>query len=187
MRKISILLLFACCLPALPSLAQNVSATLDQQIEENKKKTAELVFPQITPLAGMRLMFTEQERTAIDRSLAPGSREEELASLSNAPRNPEDMGPPPPLFMGGMSYENPGNWSIWLNGRRLRSGKPVGEFEIVTINRHGVEIIWKPTIYRGIYHFTLRPRQTYFPATDEIVDGDARPPATADASGIPVP
>lgn len=163
-----------------PAMAQQ---DLEEQLAANQLKhdSGDLVFPQSIPLAGLRLMFTESERQALDHALnpdlynAPSTGSEEAASPS-----PDELQLPPPLFLAGFSYESPSEWSLWLNDTRLRSGRISGEFEIVNVNRHGVELIWKPALYRGIYHVVLRPRQTFLPDKDIVVDGDARPAPTDD-------
>ncbi|HAU29209.1 MAG TPA: hypothetical protein DCW68_03755 [Rhodospirillaceae bacterium] len=165
--------------------------TLDEQLMENAQRhgNSEIVFPQVVPLAGLHFMFTEQERQAINHALSPDLYTEPAGSMSEEgkPLAPGELQLPPPLFLAGMSYEGPETWSLWLNDTRLRSGHPIGEFEIVSINRHGVELIWKPVMYRGIYHFVLRPRQTFLPDQDAIVDGDARAAADTTTAGAPTP
>jgi len=111
--------------------------------------------------------------------------------------------PLPSLYLGSIVYYSPGNWSVWINGKKLvnaRNGEK-NEFYITRISRSEIELVWKPASLlntpalwkqltdngknplpnitidesKGIITLRMHPNQTFLPRSLAIREGLIKP------------
>jgi hypothetical protein len=129
-----------------------------------------------TPLAGLSIMLAPEERRVI-QSVLSGEKPPADVLQPNALGQAGPEGAPAPLpmiYLSGIYYVGPNQWTIWLNNRRIESSNPDAEFKVVDVASRGVRVEWSPRDRSEIYSFVLRPRQTFDPVARAVVEGDAR-------------
>ncbi|MCI5049765.1 MAG: hypothetical protein MRY32_05475 [Rickettsiales bacterium] len=103
----------------------------------------------------LRTILDAYERTGIEVPLEEEVLEEDddlLADLLEAPtvEEQEIEAPLPNIYVGTVIYRGAGNWSIWVNRKRINSSKPErdlgthGSVQIMSVSSNLVTIIWKP-------------------------------------------
>ena len=150
------------------------------------------------------------------------ANKDDLTSLLDSLKAHSDSGPsgaPAPLpniYLGSIVYYSPGQWSVWVNGRKLlaRNNLPTGEFYVSSLSPSEVELVWKPASLqdmpsswqrttdsgahplpgiamdesKGTVTLHLRPNQTFLPRSLTIREGLIRAAApTAMAASQPTP
>lgn len=130
------------------------------------------------PFAGLSIMLSPDERRAIHAVLGGEKPPAELLQpKAQGPAGQSNEAPKaalPHVYLSGIYYVGPNQWTIWLNNRRIESAAPDGEFNVVEIASKAVRINWTPKDRSETYSFILRPRQTYDPLAREVIEGDAR-------------
>lgn len=131
------------------------------------------------PLAGLSVMLSPEERRAIQAVMSgEKSLEAVLPSKPASFSEKTDSQPAPltPVYLGGIYYVGPNQWTIWLNNRRIESSVVDSEFSVVEIATRGVRVNWTPKDRPETFNFILRPRQTFDPAANRVLEGDTRRP-----------
>jgi hypothetical protein len=130
------------------------------------------------PLAGLSVMLAPEERRAIQSVLSGEKPPADLLQpklQGPAGQSPDGSKPALPfVYLSGIYYVGPNQWTIWLNNRRIESSAPDAEFSVVEIANRAVRINWTPKDRPDAYNFVLRPRQTFDPLAREVIEGDAR-------------
>lgn len=64
------------------------------------------------------------------------------------------------LRLDGIIYTDQKSWTIWLNGRSIKSGQRIDALRIVKVTPESVELIWCPK--PGEHHqISLRPNEVF--------------------------
>jgi hypothetical protein len=109
-----------------------------------------------------------QARAAIGTTRAP--TQEEMNETSKTTDNiafvpPEPKQKPPPekryLVLSGISYVTKDDWTIWLNGQRLRPNAVPKEVIDLQVFSEYVEFKWYDDFTNQIYPVRLRPHQRF--------------------------
>ena len=118
----------------------------------------------------------------------------------------------PNLYLGSIVYYSPGNWSIWINGKKLvnRYNNANHEFHVTRIARSQVEMVWKPVslgdmpllikermaakeaidrhitvdLQKGTITLQLKPNQTFLPKSLAIREGLVKSVPVAPAPSV---
>lgn len=94
-----------------------------------------------------------------------------LAEMRKPPRAPAARPIDADLSLDAIVYIDPQNWTVWVNGRALRSGDDHGSLRILSVTPrelrlsadHGDPSARLPVI-------ALRPMQRYIAATGQVID-----------------
>lgn len=114
------------------------------------------------------LLFTYWEHTAIvdakrSRGLVRPPTEEELTrDLKN--RDGEKVKPPPEerdIRLGGIVYVTSGDWTIWLNDKRVTPKAIPAEVMDLKVSKEYIEMKWFDDYTNQIFPIRLRPHQRF--------------------------
>jgi len=83
-----------------------------------------------------------------------------------APQQP----PPDPVQLDALVYVGPDTWSFWLNGKHFTPRRSPDPFTVERVTGRAVTLRWEPGTGRT-HVFTLKPRQTFDPASGRVTDG----------------
>jgi hypothetical protein len=86
----------------------------------------------------------------------------EEAALSQAQEQAEKIGNPKSRVTGtirldGIVFKDPENWTIWVNGRAIKSGQTNPDFQILKVTPDQVEMIW--TKNGESHQISLKPNE----------------------------
>ncbi len=162
-RHFTLLVIFAGLMQSSSSFAQGASGdrdTLDKQldailnIKENgnrhmveptnieRKNTASKITRSVT----RSIMFKRED---LDRlySVLEGAGYESLSIEEGGENGVEKVVKfitAPSFYLNSIMYYTPENWTIWINGNRIRKSDPEhGAITIASVNEDSVEVIWK--------------------------------------------
>ncbi len=115
------------------------------------------------------LLFTFWEQTAIEdsrnsRGLVRAPSESELMrDLNKKDEGPKAMPPPEErdIRLGGIVYRKKGDWTIWLNGKRVTPEALPEEILDLRVFKDYVEIKWFDEYTDQIFPIRLRPHQRF--------------------------
>lgn len=111
------------------------------------------------------LMFSLKDLIAIQAAIREGGlwRDESVTVETIKPRLRD------PLYLSGILYAGPGDWTIWINGQPLRPGDKGNMFEVIEVTgRHIVLLVaWGESTRQVV----LEPNQTFLPAYAAVVEG----------------
>ncbi|HRQ61827.1 MAG TPA: hypothetical protein PLO23_10025, partial [Alphaproteobacteria bacterium] len=136
-----------------------------------------MITPQMTPVDLTRdvkpdtlpsLFFTFWEHNAIKdarraRGLARPPTEAELAMLSEG-ETLERIKPPPEereIKLGGIAYTRGGDWTIWLNNKRITPKALPKEIVELRVYKDYIEVKWLDDYTQQIFPIRLRPHQRF--------------------------
>lgn len=136
-----------------------------------------IITPQMTPVDLTRdvqpetlpsLFFTFWEHNAIKdarraRGLARPPTESELAMLSEG-ETLERIRPPPEereIKLGGIAYTRGGDWTIWLNSKRITPKALPKEIIELRVYKEYIEVKWLDDYTQQIFPIRLRPHQRF--------------------------
>ncbi|MCD8520193.1 MAG: hypothetical protein LRY36_01395 [Alphaproteobacteria bacterium] len=145
---------------------------------ENTPGGTELITPQTAPVDLTRtvqpdelrsLFFTFWEHNAIKdarnaRGLARPPTEAELAMLSDGGEELERIRPPPEereIRLGGIVFTRQGDWTIWLNSKRITPQALPREIVELRVYKDYIELKWLDEYTRQIFPIRLRPHQRF--------------------------
>lgn len=113
------------------------------------------------------LMFSLKDLIAIQAAIREGglSRDESATVETIKPRLRD------PLYLSGILYAGPGDWTIWINGQPLRPGDKGNLFEVIEVTDRRIVLLvaWGETTRQVV----LEPNQTFLPAYAAVVEGRA--------------
>ncbi len=166
----------ACLVLAAPVRAQDAAAPPQQPQEIPAAPAAAQAQPpaamrwdiQVNPNDMPSLLFTYWEHTAIvdakkSRGLVRPPTEDELTrGLQN---NQEEKIKPPPeereITLGGIAFTKAGDWTIWLNGKRVTPQAVPKEVMDLKVSREYIEMKWFDDYTNQIFPIRLRPHQRF--------------------------
>lgn len=136
-----------------------------------------MITPQTTPVDMTRdvdperlssLFFTFWEHNAIKdarnaRGLARPPTEAELSALSGGEQL-ERIKPPPEereIRLGGIVYTGKGDWTIWLNSKRITPQALPREIVELRVYREYIEVKWLDDYTQQIFPIRLRAHQRF--------------------------
>lgn len=93
------------------------------------------------------LMLSQAEQTAIKGAL-------ENAQEEKQPHKPNI------LRLDGIIYTDQDSWTIWLNGRPIKSGESFDDLRILKVTADSVEIIWSPKPDQH-HQIRLKPNEVF--------------------------
>lgn len=130
--------------------------------EPAEAETPEAAAPEEPPAT---LMFSLQELIAIQAAMREGGLDREQVEESAKPRLQT------PLYLSGILYSAPGDWTVWVNGQRMRPSEKAPLFEVVEVTARQVmlSVAWGETSRQVI----LEPNQTFLPSLGQVVEGRA--------------
>ncbi len=123
---------------------------------------------EINPNSMPSVLFTSWEHTAImdaKRSrgmVRPPTEEELMRDLKT--RSLEKTKPPPEereITLGGIVYADPGDWTIWLNGKRVTPKAIPVEVLDLTVHKEYIEMKWFDDYTNQIFPIRLRTHQRF--------------------------
>lgn len=110
------------------------------------------------------LMFTLKERMSIEGALREGGfNRDDADATTPRPRRRQ------PLYLSGLLYRGPSDWTIWINGRALHPGDTGDLFSVADVDSQAVTLAvdWGETTRL----VRLEPHQTFVPAESGVVEG----------------
>lgn len=116
------------------------------------------------------LLYTPWQRALLDDSkegfrTRPPSQNEIVEDF--LPMAAKDVENPNPdrgireLYLGGILYASEDDWTVWLNGQRLRPNAIPDEVMDIKVYNEYVELKWFDRFYNLIYPIRLRPHQRF--------------------------
>ncbi len=134
---------------------QETPLTPEQQAEEDKKTYLNL--PSILFTFNEQMAIQDARNTDMDFT-GPDCEVVECA--------PEDMPPPPPpekryIRLGGIAFNSPDSWTIWLNKQRITPDALPEEVLDLKVFREYVEMKWYDDYTKQILPIRLRPHQAF--------------------------
>lgn len=168
-------LLLAAALAAVPG------PLLAQEPEPEPEPAAEAAVSEAAPpLVTLRrdetdpprtLMFTLKERLSIEAALREGGLNRGETGEGETAREPLRPRLRQPLYLSGLLYQGPGEWTIWINGQALRPGETGHLFSVADVDDRAVTlaVAWGETTRL----VRLEPHQTFLPAFSTVVEGKA--------------
>ncbi|SOE00019.1 hypothetical protein [Caenispirillum bisanense] len=111
------------------------------------------------------LMFSLKERVAIEAAMREGGLDRSVGEPA-APLRPFLR---TPLYLSGILWSAPGDWTVWLNGRALRPGDSGLLYSIAEVDARRVvlAVAWG----ENTRLVQLEPNQTFVPSTGQVVEG----------------
>jgi hypothetical protein len=64
------------------------------------------------------------------------------------------------LRLDGIIYSHPKSWTIWINGRPIKSGDSIDTLRILNVTPESVEGIWTPNTGQS-HPFSLKPHEVF--------------------------
>lgn len=122
--------------------------------------------PPVDPAAlPVTLMFSLKERVAIEAAMREGG----LDRSAGEPAAPLRPFLRTPLYLSGILWSAPGEWTVWLNGRALRPGDSGVLYSIAEVDARRVvlAVAWG----ENTRLVQLEPNQTFVPSTGQVVEG----------------
>jgi hypothetical protein len=121
-------------------------------------------------LVGLRLFFSEQDRTRLDekrsdedRLIPPPDTETPISS----PKPKTSVTPPPEVELQGFVARSDGENTLWINNRAVRKGQPVGQkLQLISMDQNTGEVEIKMPNQTVII---LQPGQRFTPETKKII------------------
>lgn len=115
------------------------------------------------------LMFTLEEQMIIEAALREGGldRKDDGDTEQTAPKPRLHD----PLYLSGILYEGPDDWTVWLNGQTLRPGMQGTLYDITEVTDRYVllTVAWGEETRQVL----LEPNQTFLPRWEGVVEGRA--------------
>ena len=100
------------------------------------------------------------------------------------PAPSQTAAPPEPLHLDAILYTNPADWTVWLQGAPWTPDTNRPDLHIIAVTPDSVKL--SRTTPTDSQEITLRPHQTYNPATGQISETPmATLPNTPPAAGLP--
>ncbi|EKV32252.1 hypothetical protein C882_3316 [Caenispirillum salinarum AK4] len=163
--------------PARPSAPSQPAATApgpESPAAAAAEPAPEVVAPARDDTAPPRtLMFTLRERLTIEAALREGGLIREDADDGDGTAMPAPPKPrlTQPLYLSGLLYRAPGEWTVWINGQALRPGDAGHLFSIADVDDRAVTLAvdWGETTRL----VRLEPHQTFLPSHAAVVEGKA--------------
>ncbi|WP_404382251.1 hypothetical protein [Caenispirillum salinarum] len=119
------------------------------------------------------LMFTLKQRLTIEAALREGGLIREDSDDGDGTAMPAPPKPrlTRPLYLSGLLYRAPGEWTVWINGQPLRPGDSGHLFSIADVDDRAVTLAvdWGETTRL----VRLEPHQTFVPSHSAVVEGKA--------------
>lgn len=146
-----------------PSQAEDSQSDVQQEEAAGEIPAAET---EINPVQLRSLVFTYWEHNAISdakRSRGTNVRAPTASELQNAGEE-EALKPPPEereITLGGIVYVSKGDWTIWLNGKRVTPTALPKEALYISVHKEYVELKWFDDWTNQIFPVRLRPHQRF--------------------------
>lgn len=139
--------------------AEGGALTLAEQLEAERE--AEEEADKNAPFQDS-FLFTAQARTNINRAVR-----------GICVRMGEEGGPAQRrvLKLAGLLYQAPGQWIIWLNGKRVTPDRLLPEIVDIDVNMSSVYLEWFDIGLNKVISITLRPHQVYDIETGILLPG----------------
>lgn len=142
-------------------------------------------------IAARSLLFRSVERQDIETALEADIPPEEVEEIIRSTLRPDQASPTeglPEVYVGGIIYAGPGNWSAWVNDEAVRPGDRDPLIRVDRVNQHGIGVtVGADLDNANRVQLSLRPHQTFRPGLEDITSGDARarPEAADDDPNAP--
>lgn len=143
---------------ALPAAA-NAGLSREEQLEAERMAEKELKGK--APFQDS-FLFTAQAKTNVNRAVR-----------GICVRMGEEGGPAQRrvLKLAGLLYQAPGQWIIWLNGKRVTPDRLLPEIVDIDVNMSSVYLEWFDIGLNKVISITLRPHQVYDIETGILLPG----------------
>lgn len=147
---------------AAPAVAQDAAPAQPPAEAAAAPATEPPVDPASLPVT---LMFSLKERVAIEAAMREGG----LDRSAGEPAAPLRPFLRTPLYLSGILWSAPGDWTVWLNGRALRPGDSGLLYSIAEVDARRVvlAVAWGESTRL----VQLEPNQTFVPSTGQVVEG----------------
>lgn len=81
------------------------------------------------------------------------------------PVNTEEPKLYPVFYLASIAYDAPGDWSIWMSGRKITSKKNETDVSVLSIDRDSVTFLWRPSFSRTL---TQRHNEAAFASVETV-------------------
>lgn len=156
----------AALLAAGPAVAQDAAPAQPAAPAPAPAAAVPATEPPVDPASlPVTLMFSLKERVAIEAAMREGG----LDRSAGEPAAPLRPFLRTPLYLSGILWSAPGEWTVWLNGRALRPGDSGLLYSIAEVDARRVvlAVAWGESTRL----VQLEPNQTFVPFTGQVVEG----------------
>lgn len=116
------------------------------------------------------LFFTPNQLASIMRANQGFIAPQEAYDPNNQSAKPMDAGPRE-IKLAGIVYNNPNDWTIWLNGEKVTPKNVPDRIMGINVKKDRVQVRWMDVGNQRIVNITLRANEMYLLDSDTIVPG----------------
>lgn len=113
------------------------------------------------------LLFSPAEIVALRRAAQGGSVGTAVLNADSVTVVPEKR----VISLAGVVYRAPGDWIVWLNGKKMTPKDILPEVVEIKVSQDRVHLKWFDIGLNNVISITLRPHQTYDIVTGVLLPG----------------
>ncbi len=113
------------------------------------------------------LLFSPAEIVALRRAAQGGSVGTAVLNADSTTVIPEKR----VISLAGVVYRAPGDWIVWLNGKKMTPKDILPEVVEIKVSQDRVHLKWFDIGLNNVISITLRPHQTYDIVTGVLLPG----------------